>query len=59
MQPNASNLLQLQSKIDKDHYAINEKFKQKEVEDLTEKTGNRSAFVGLRRDYLSAQEMRA
>jgi uncharacterized protein YgiM (DUF1202 family) len=54
MQPNSSNLLKLQSKIDRDHCAINEQFKQKEVEDLTEKTGNRSAFVGLKRDYLSA-----
>jgi uncharacterized protein YgiM (DUF1202 family) len=59
MKPNSSNLLQLQSKIDREHYAINEQFKQKEVEDLTEKTGNRSAFVDLKRDFLSAQEMRA
>ena len=59
MQPNASNMLQLHSRIDRDHCAINEQFKQKEVEELTEKTANRSAFAGIRRDYQAAQEMNA
>jgi hypothetical protein len=52
-------MLQLHSRIDRDHCAINEQFKQREVEDLTEETANRSAFEGIRRDYLAAQEMNA